>query len=200
MTRDDLKGKVSLLTEMRDTMGFMLKLAGADPTDFDDSEWADAIDKLKGYVSNGHIRRFTGNDYVDDLNNGDLLACEAWSGDVVLMQYDNKDIKFVFPEEGLAIWSDNMLVPNGAVHKANAEALMNFYYDPMNAATLAAWVNYICPVEGAREAMAKVDKSLVDNPLIFPDEQLLSQTFQFMALNEIQQKQYDTDFSRAVGA
>ncbi len=200
MTSKELKGRVSLLTEMRDTMGFMLKLAGANPEQFTADEWGQAIDKLETYVQNGQIRRFTGNDYTDDLNNGDLLACEAWSGDVILMQYDNPDIKFVVPEEGLALWSDNMLVPNRATHKANAEALMNFYYDPVNAATLAAWVNYICPVEGAREAMTKIDKSLVDNPLIFPDEEFLSSAFQFMPLDEIQQKQYDTDFSRAVGA
>ena len=91
------------------------------------------------------------------------------------MQYDNPDIKFVIPEEGLALWSDNMLVPNKAEHKANAEKLMNFYYEPEIAARLAAWVNYICPVDGAREAMEKVDPSLVDAPLIFPDDEMLSQ-------------------------
>ena len=95
-------------------------------------------------------------------------ACEAWSGDVIAMQYDNKDIKFVAPTEGLSLWSDNMLVPNKADHKANAEQLMNYYYDPEVAARLAAWVNYICPVAGAEEAMAKIDDSLVGNPLIFP--------------------------------
>ena len=77
-----------------------------------------------------------------------------------------------------------MLVPNKAEHKANAEALMNYYYDPEVAATLAAWVNYICPVEGAREAMEKIDPSLVDAPLIFPDDELMSQTFSFMALDD----------------
>ena len=77
-----------------------------------------------------------------------------------------------------------MLVPNKAEHKANAEALMNYYYDPEVAATLAAWVNYICPVEGAREAMEKIDPSLVDAPLIFPDEEFLSQTFSFMAIDD----------------
>lgn len=200
MTRADLKGRVSVLSEMRDTMGFMLLIGGADPENFTSEEWDEAIGRLESYVSNGHIRRFTGNDYVDDLNNGDLVACEAWSGDVIAMQYDNPDIKWVLPEEGAMIWSDNMLIPNKADHKAHAEALMNYYYDPTVAATLAAWVNYICPVEGAREAMEQIDDSLVDNELIFPSEEFLASTNQFMPLDEAQQKQYDTDFSLAAGA
>ncbi|MBA2478254.1 MAG: spermidine/putrescine ABC transporter substrate-binding protein, partial [Sporichthyaceae bacterium] len=200
MTREDLKGKVSLLTEMRDTMGFMLKITGADPEAFSEDEWAAAIAQLEERVASGQIRRFTGNDYVDDLNAGNLVACEAWSGDVIAMQYDNPDIKWVLPEEGVGLWSDNMLVPNKATHKANAEALMNHYYDPAVAAELAAWVNYICPVDGARESMEDIDPSLVDNQLIFPDEEFLSSTWEFMDLEDTQQTQYDTDFSRAVGA
>jgi spermidine/putrescine transport system substrate-binding protein len=196
LTRPDLKNRVSLLKEMRDTMGFMLKLVGADPAQFTDDEWGQAIERLEQATAD-QVRRYTGNDYVDDLNNGDLVACEAWSGDVIAMQYDNPDITWVVPEEGLSLWSDNMLVPNRAEHKANAEALMNHYYDPEVAARLAAWVNYICPVDGAREAMEKVDPSLVDAPLIFPDESVLSQAFAFMALDDATAKQYDNDFTQA---
>lgn len=199
LTRADLKGKISLLTEMRDTMGFMLRVIGADPTDFNDDEWGTAIERLEKVTASGQVRRFTGNDYVDDLNKGDIAACEAWSGDVIAMQYDNPDIKWVVPEEGLSLWSDNMLVPNRADHKANAEKLMNHYYDPEVAATLAAWVNYICPVEGAREAMEKIDPSLVDAPLIFPDEEFMSQAFSFQSLDENTAKQYETDFTQAIG-
>lgn len=200
MTRPDLKGKISLLSELPDTMGFMLLLEGADPESFDQGEWDAALARLEGYVQSGHVRKFTGNNYIRDLNAGNLVACEAWSGDVIATQYDNADIKWVVPEEGLAIWSDNMLVPNRAEHKANAEALMNYYYDPEVAATLSAWVNYICPVEGAQEAMQEVDPSLVDNPLIFPDEQFLQGVFTFMGLDDATRQQYDKDFARVVGA
>ena len=199
LSNTEIKGKVSLLTEMRDTMGFLLKMVGANPTEFTEDEWGQAIDRLEQAVSDGQVRRFTGNDYVDDLNKGDLVACEAWSGDVIAMQYDNPDIKWVVPEEGLSLWSDNMMVPNQAEHKTNAEALMNYYYDPEVAATLAAWVNYICPVAGAREAMEKIDPSLVDAPLIFPDDEFMAQTFAFMALDEETARKYETEFSQAIG-
>ena len=197
LTRPDLKGKVSLLKEMRDTMGFMLKVSGADPSDFDNTEWEQAIEELEASVQNGQVRRFTGNDYLEDLARGDLVACEAWSGDI--MALENPDIEWVVPEEGLSLWSDNMLVPNKAEHKANAEALMNHYYDPEVAATLAAWVWYVCPVAGAQEAMEKIDKSLVDEPLIFPTEEFLANTFSFMSVDEETARQYDTDFSQAIG-
>src|SRR4051794_13376824 len=200
LTRPDLKGKVSLLSEMHDTMLFMLLLEGANPEDFTSDEYAGAIDRLKKATDSGQVRAFTGNEYAQDLVKGNVVACEAWSGDIIQLQFDNPDIKFVAPEEGLALWSDNMLVPNKASHKKNAEELMNFYYDPENAATLAAWVNYICPVEGAKAAMEKIDPSLVNNQLIFPDEATLSKAKDFMGLDEKTEQAYQKQFAAVIGA
>ena len=199
LTRSELKGKVSLLTEMRDTMGFMLKVVGADPSNFTEDEWGTAIDRLTEVVASGQIRAFTGNEYIQDLAAGNIVACEAWSGDVIQAQFDNPDIKFVTPEEGLSLWSDNMLIPNLATHQANAEKWINYYYEPEVAAKLAAWVNYICPVEGAQQAMEKVDPSLVDNKLIFPDDETLSVTFDFMPLTEKQITAYQGEFDDVTG-
>jgi len=199
ITRPDLKGRITLLSEMRDTMAFMLKVTGADPDKFTEDEWNTAIEKLAGVVKAGQVRAFTGNDYIQDLTAGNTLACEAWSGDVIQAQFDNPNIKFVVPEEGMSLWSDNMLVPNLAEHQKNAEKWIDYYYEPEVAANLAAYVNYICPVEGARQAMEKVDSSLVDNKLIFPDESDLKGTFDFMALTEAQNKQYEGDWSDVTG-
>lgn len=200
LTRSDLKGKVSLLSEMGDTMGFILRIVGADPADFTDDEFGQALDKLQEYVSNGQIRRFTGNDYIRDLNAGNIVAAEAWSGDVMVMQDENPDIRWIAPEEGLSLWSDNMLVPNKADHKANAEKLMDHYYDPAVAAELAAWVWYVSPVEGAREAMEKIDPSLVDQPLIFPTDEFLADTWEFKQLDDKTRTQYEQDFAQVIGA
>ncbi len=199
-TRADLKGKISMLTEMGDTMGFMLKLTGADPGDFSDDEWGAALARLEEIVASGQVRRFTGNDYTGPLNKGDIVACEAWSGDVIAMQYDNPDIKFVVPSEGLALWSDNMMVPNKADHLGNAMELMNYYYDPEVAAKVSAWVNYICPVQGAEEAMADIDDSLVGNPLIFPTATDLAATFAFKNLDTKVREGYEKEFNQVIGA
>ncbi|MBA2559033.1 MAG: spermidine/putrescine ABC transporter substrate-binding protein, partial [Propionibacteriales bacterium] len=120
LTRPDLKGKVELLTELPDTMGLMLLLQGDDPEDFTADQFSAAIDALDSYIQNGQIRRFAGNDYVDDMKSGDIVACEAWSGDVINLLGGGK-YKWVPPEEGFMLWTDNMLVPNQAEHKANVE-------------------------------------------------------------------------------
>ncbi|HWL95869.1 MAG TPA: spermidine/putrescine ABC transporter substrate-binding protein [Nocardioidaceae bacterium] len=200
LTRPDLKGRVSLLSEMQDTMIFMLLLVGADPEDFSDDEFGQAIDRLQQVVDAGQVRAFTGNEYAQDLVRGNVVAAEAWSGDVIQLQFDNPNIKFVAPEEGLSLWSDNMLVPNKATHKANAEKLMNYYYDPAVAAELAAWVNFICPVKGAQEEMTKIDPSLAENPLIFPDDAMLADTFDFMTLTSQQEQDYQSQFASVIGA
>jgi spermidine/putrescine transport system substrate-binding protein len=199
LTRPDLKGRVTLLSEMRDTMAFMLKVTGADPGDFDGDEWADAIDALRRAVDDGQVRAFSGNDYLNDLAAGNVAACEAWSGDVIQATFENPDIRWVVPEEGLALWSDNMMVPNLATHQDNAEAWIDYYFRPDVAAKLAAWVNYICPVQGAREAMEEVDPSLVDNPLIFPDDETLSVTFDFMPLDDRSSTEYERDWADVTG-
>jgi spermidine/putrescine transport system substrate-binding protein len=199
LTRDDLKGKISLLTEMRDTMGFLLRIVGADPNEFTEDEWHNALDKLQSVVSAGQVRAFTGNEYIQDLAAGNIVACEAWSGDVIQAQLDNPAIKFVAPEEGLMLWSDNMMVPNLAEHQGNAEAWMNYYYQPDVAAKLASWVNYICPVQGARDEMETINPDLVDNPLIFPDAEMLAKTMAFMALDEKQITQYEGEFADVTG-
>jgi spermidine/putrescine transport system substrate-binding protein len=198
LTRSDLKGKVTLLSEMPDTMLFLLLMEGADPEDFTADEFGAAIDRLQQVVDAGQIRAFTGNEYAQDLVKGNIVACEAWSGDVIQLQFDNPDIKFVAPEEGLSLWSDNMIVPNKAEHKTNAEKLMNYYYDPKVAAEVAAWVNYICPVEGAQEEMTKIDPSLAENPLIFPTDELMANTYDFMALDQKTEQEYQQQFAAVV--
>ncbi len=200
VTRADLKGKITLLSDMHDTMIFMLLIDGSDPNDFTDDEFGSAVDRLQKIVDSGQVRAFTGNDYAQDLAKGNIAACEAWSGDVIQLQFDDPNIKFVAPEEGLSIWSDNMLVPNKARHKTNAEKLMNHYYDPEVAAQLAAWVNYICPVAGAQEAMAKIDKSLVENELIFPTDELLSKTYSLKPLDSKTEQKYQKQFAAVTGA
>ncbi len=200
LTRADLKGRVDCLTEMRDTIGLIMLDQGKNPTQFSDDDYNAAIDMLQKAVDSKQVRNFTGNEYSKPLSSGDIAACIAWSGDVVQLQADNPDVKFVAPEAGLMIWSDNMMIPNLANHKKNAELLMNYYYDPEVAAKLTAYVQYVAPVKGTQEAMTKVDKSLVNNTLIFPDAATLSRAHLFMGLDEKQEKTYQLAFDKVTGA
>jgi spermidine/putrescine transport system substrate-binding protein len=201
LTRPDLKGKVAVLTEMRDTVGLVLLSMGKDPANVTDADFDAALEKLKKAVDSGQIRKFTGNDYKEDLAKGDLAACIAWSGDVIqLSAEEGSKVAFVTPEEGLIVWSDNLLIPAPATHKANAEQLIDYYYDPAVAAQVAATVNYICPVQGAQDAMQKINPDLASNPLIFPDAATLAKTHSFKALTEDEDKKYAAKFEAVSGA
>lgn len=195
-----LAGRVTMLTEMRDTMGLIMAAMGSDPADHTFTEYEEAIARLQQAVDEGQIRQFTGNDYTSDLAAGNIAAAIAWSGDVIQLQFDNPDLQFIVPDEGANLWSDNMLIPINAENKANAEALMDFVYQPDVAAEIAAWVNYITPVEGAQEAMADIDPELAEYELIFPPDELLANTFQFKVLGEDEERQYQDAFQAVIGA
>jgi spermidine/putrescine transport system substrate-binding protein len=195
-----LKGRVGLLTEMRDTVGMTLLDMGKDPGRFTDDDYDAAVARLQRAVDKGQIRRFTGNDYTSDLSKGDFAACLAWAGDVVQLKADNPDIDFLVPDSGYITSSDNLLVPNKARHKTNAERLIDYYYEPRAAAELAAYINYVCPVDGVREELAKIDPDAADNPLILPDKAMQAKSRAFRSLSPAEETAYETKFAKLTGA
>jgi spermidine/putrescine transport system substrate-binding protein len=179
-----LKGKITLLTEMADAMSLVMLANGDDPSKVDDASFDRAYKRIEKAVKNDQIRQFTGNDYTGPLSKGDLHAAMSWSGDVVQLTADNPNLEWHLPEAGGDIWTDNMLIPAGG-DVYTASTFMNFVYDPKIAAQIAAYVNYVSPVKGAKEELAKIDPKLANNPLIFPDEETLSKVkiFDADALN-----------------
>jgi spermidine/putrescine transport system substrate-binding protein len=171
------KGKVDFLSEVIETVPLVMACKGKEPDSASESEWLETIDEIKKAVEEGQIRRFTGNDYARDLTSGDVVAVIGWSGDAVQLQADNPNIKFVMPKEGCGLWSDNMVIPVGAPNPTAAEAWMNYVYDPKNQADIAEYVNYITPVEGVKEILAKREPALAKNPLIFPSEEFTKNCF-----------------------
>lgn len=172
--KDDLRGRVTLLSGLDESFALLMQGDGVDITRWTADDFHRMTDRIRRLVSQGHIRRFTGNDYIKDLDSGDVLAAQAYSGDVIQLQADNPDIEFVVPQEGAELWAESLLVPNLAEHKRSAERLIDYYYRPEVAAELAAWVNYVCPVPAAREVLAsskdKERAALAEDPLIFPDD------------------------------
>ncbi|MFJ8023172.1 spermidine/putrescine ABC transporter substrate-binding protein [Streptomyces sp. NPDC096311] len=195
-----LKGRVGFLSEMRDSMGMTLLDMGKDPEKFTDDDFDAAIARLQKAVDKGQIRRFTGNDYTSDLTKGDLAACVAWAGDIVQLKADSPDVDFVIPDSGYLTSTDNMLIPNKARHKTNAERLMDYYYEPAPAAQLAAYINYVCPVDGVKDELAKIDKSAADNPLIIPDKAMAAKSHAFRSLTQKEETAYEEKFAKLTGA
>ncbi|MBC7291996.1 MAG: extracellular solute-binding protein [Actinotalea sp.] len=197
-----LKGRVEVLSEMRDTVGLIMLEQGVDPSseDWGDDEFFAALEVLNEQISSGQIRQVRGNSYAEDLVSGDALAVIGWSGDITILNMENGDRwEFLLPEAGGTLWSDNLMVPIGSPRKTNAERLMNFYYDPAVAAEVAAYVNYICPVEGAYEEMLSIDPELAENELIFPSDETLSRAYVFRALTPEEETRYNTEFQSVIG-
>ncbi|MBQ0830899.1 polyamine ABC transporter substrate-binding protein [Streptomyces tagetis] len=195
-----LKGRVGFLTEMRDTIGMMLLDMGKDPARFTDDDYDAAVARLQKGVDTGQIRRFHGNDYTSDLTKGDLAACLAWAGDIVQLKADSPDVDFVIPESGYITSSDNLLIPNRARHKTNAERLIDYYYEPVAAARLAAYINFVCPVEGVKRELAKIDPDAAENPLIIPDEEMRAKSHAFRSLSAKEETVYEEKFAKLTGA
>ncbi len=175
---DDLKGKVVVLSEFRDTAALVMQSQGVDiASDWGKAEFERAIDFIEQKIEDGYIRKVKGNSYMDDLTSGNAHAGITWSGDVFILAYDTGDPSWTFtiPESGGTLWSDNLMVPITATHRRNAEKLINYYYDPAVAAEVAAYVNYVCPVEGAQAEMEKIDPELAESPFIFPTAEFIAE-------------------------
>jgi spermidine/putrescine transport system substrate-binding protein len=200
----EFKGRIGMLTEMRDTIGLILLSEGKDPSTletYDDA--ASAFDKLDKAVSDGQIRAFTGNDYIDDLVSGNFAANIAWSGDVLQLSKENPDIRFVFPEEGAMSWADSMLLVKGSEAADAAAKWMDFVYDPANAARITAEAQYVSPVKGVRDELVKMGgeaAELAESPLLFPDAATLANLRSFANLSEEVEAEYDAKFAEITGA
>jgi spermidine/putrescine transport system substrate-binding protein len=194
------KGRVSMLSDAREAANVMLLRKGKKPQDATIDDVLAAIEEVDAENRKGQIRRFTGNDYTGDLTKGNVWLAVAYSGDMVQLKADNPNLDFVIPEEGGTIWTDNMMLPKTTKNQYAAESMINYVYDPAVAARIAAFVNYVTPVVGAKEELAKTDPETAENPLIFPDEATLANLFPYVDLDEGEERQMNEAMQAVVGA
>ncbi len=206
-TIDDLfspqnKGKIVVLSELRDTIGVILLAQGVDVTTVTEDQYMNAVDFMEGKISDGWIRGVKGNEYAEDLTSGDATAVIGWSGDMFILASENEGkFDFAIPESGGTISSDNFVIPYtvSADAKANAEKMINYYYDPAVAAEVAAYVNYVCPVKGAQAEMEKIDPDLAKSEYIFPTENTMAKLNVFRALTTEEETTWTEAFQKAAG-
>ncbi|MEY2850043.1 MAG: hypothetical protein RI885_2710 [Actinomycetota bacterium] len=195
-----LKGRVGVLSEMRDTIGLLMLENGVDISgDWGSDEFMTAVGDFEKQVQAGQIRNIKGNAYLEDLKSEDTLAAICWSGDITVINAEAGDKwEFAIPSGGGTLWNDNFVIPIGSSRKANAESLIDYYYQPEVAAEVAAWVNYITPVAGAKEAAAAIDPELAENQLIFPDESTLETVKVFRGLTGAEESEFNSAFQAVV--
>jgi spermidine/putrescine transport system substrate-binding protein len=192
-------GKTTFLTEMRDTVGLTMLRQGKDPSQASEADLDSVMADIKKAVDDGIVRGFMGNEYAEELVSGNVVLAMAWSGDIIVKQAEKDTLAWQLPDQGGMLWTDNMLIPKGAAHKYTAELMMDFVYDPQIAAQIAAWVNYVTPVKGAKEALAAEDPELAENPLIFPPDDVLANLHIFKGLSEDEESAFNDRFSEVTG-
>ena len=163
------KGKVTMLDELRETPALVMLAEGVDPAEASADQWLAAIDKVDAAADSGQIRRFTGNDYTEDLTAGNIVAAIGWSGDASIIENENAEWRM--PAEGCVRWSENLVIPVGAPNTAAAIAWMNFAYRPEVAADITSYVEYISPVQGVKEILEKRGSDLTTSEIVFPTDE-----------------------------
>jgi spermidine/putrescine transport system substrate-binding protein len=194
------KGKVTMFSDANDSAGLMVLASGKKTEDATIDDVLAGIEKIDEENKKGQIRRFTGNDYTTDLAKGNVWVSVAYSGDIFQLKTDNPKLEFLIPEEGAILWTDNMLIPQKPPHPYAAETMMNYVYEPKVAAKIAAYVNYVTPVEGARAEMEKIDPKLASNQLIFPSAETRAKLHPQVDLTAAEQRQMNDAMQKVIGA
>jgi spermidine/putrescine transport system substrate-binding protein len=158
-----------------------------------------AIDLVKEQKEKGQIRRFTGNDYADDLASGNIAVAQAYSGDVVQLQADNPDLQFVIPESGGDWFIDTMVIPYTTQNQKGAEAWINYVYDRANYAKLVAFTQYVPVLSDITDELNKLDPKLAANPLINPPQASIDKLKSWGDLTDEQTQEFNTMYAAVTG-
>jgi spermidine/putrescine transport system substrate-binding protein len=206
------KGKVGMFAENQDLGNLVLVGMGVKPENSTPKDWQAAADKLKKQRDDGIVRKYYDQSYIDALKTGQTAISMAWSGDIFQanLSAGNHDLKFVIPDEGGVIWTDNMAIPVGAAHPLDAITYMNYVYQPRVAATMAESIEYITPVPSAQTYITQdaaaatnaADKaSLVElstDPAIFPSQDILAKTSYYRVLDPVETTVWNDIFNAVI--
>lgn len=193
------KGKVSLFSDSQDGLGMIMQSQGSSIEEPTTDGVKKAVDLVREQKDKGQIRRFTGNDYADDLAAGNIAIAQAYSGDVVQLQADNPDLQFVVPESGGDWFIDTMAIPYTSQNQKGAEAWINYIYDRANYAKLVAFVQYVPVLSDMTDEIAKIDPAVASNPLINPPADMEANLKSWAALTDEQTQEFNTLYAAVTG-
>lgn len=193
------RGRVSLLSDTQDGLGMIMQSQGNSPENPTKEAVQKAVDLVRDQKDKGQIRRFTGNDYADDLAAGNIAVAQAYSGDVVQLQADNPNLHFVVPEAGGDWFIDTMVIPYTTQNQKGAEAWINYVYDRPNYAKLVAFTQYVPVLTDMAEELDKINPKLSKNPLINPPAETLAKLKSWAALTDEQTQEFNAMYAAVTG-
>jgi len=169
---------VTILDAPSEVIEAALKYLGHDPDTTDQA----AHDEAEALLTSirPHVRYFHSSQYINDLANGEVCLSVGWSGDVFIAQAraeeaeQGVEIDYYIPKEGTVLWFDMMAIPSDAPNPDGAHALIDFMLQPQVAADIT---NYVWYANANEASWPLVDKDVLENPSIFPDEATLANLF-----------------------
>jgi spermidine/putrescine transport system substrate-binding protein len=160
--RSDLKGRMTLLNDMRETIGAGLKSLGYSLNSTNLSELEAARDVVLRWRKN--IAKFENEQYKTGLASGEFLLVHSYSGDILQVRAENPEVLFAIPEEGAAISIDDLVIPATAKETGLAHAFISFLHTPEIAAENTEFLRYLCP---NKECYALLGPELRNDPAVF---------------------------------
>jgi spermidine/putrescine transport system substrate-binding protein len=196
------KGKVGMFADNQDLPSLALLGIGVVPAESTPADWRKAAEVLTKQRDEGIVRQYYTQNYTKPLQAGDIALTMAYSGDIFQLQQDTPQLRFVVPEEGGILWTDNMCIPQKAQHPVDAITYMDFVYQPRIAAMIAEWVWYITPVPAAQQVVRKDArkpgnedlKAVASSPLVFPTEEMYSNVYSYRELTPAEEQEWNSIF------
>ena len=193
------KGKISMFADAQDGLGMIMLSQGNSPDNPTTETVRKAVDLVKEQKDKGQVRKFTGNDYINDLAAGNIIAGQSYSGDIVQLQADNPDLQFVVPVTGGTIFIDTMVIPYTTQHQDWAETWINYVYDRQNYARLIAHIKYVPVLSSMLDDLNKIDPKLAADPLINPPPSVLDNVKSWPALSDQQTQEFNKMYAAVTG-
>ncbi len=148
-------GKIGMMSDLQELGSVGLLAIGVEPASSTESDWAKAAKRLDQQKSDGLVRSYYGQEYINHFKNGDTVVTQAWSGDIFQANLNSKyrDLVMMVPGQGMMFWTDNMCIPLYAQNPKDAMVLMDFYYNPDVQAVVEYYNDYVCPVPAAKNVL-----------------------------------------------
>ncbi len=170
-------GKILMFDNPRDAFAIAQFRLGFDVNTQNPDDWEEAAQLLKGQKP--LVQAYVMDQIFDKMESGEAWLAPYYAGDAAILVENNEDIGFVVPKEGTNFFVDAMCVPATSRHKEEAEAYINFLCDPEIAGANMDYVGYSTPETAAREYLSP---EVAENPIFYPDEEVLANTQIFINL------------------
>lgn len=178
--QQELSKRMTLLNDVREVMGGVLRMLGYSYNSKDESQIKQAYEKLKALKPG--IAAFETDAWQNQILAGDLLLAMCYSSDGVQVIKEDPSLRYVIPRSGSSLWTDTMVIPTTAPNPDAAYAWIGYMLQPEVAAQMCQRLGFATP---NRVAVEQLPPQVRNNPNLFPPESILQNCERIAPLGEV---------------